>query len=142
MRLLGGEPTGYEAYVGSLSATERAGLARARFALFKNVGLGFANLADLWLDVEAVPGVIEADLATEIALRLRHLCPDAAHAVDGTAGVGGSAFALARHFPRVTCVELEPRRSQFLRHNLRHLCGCIRDFPGVRCPDVYCGDVR
>eukprot|EP00961_Rhodomonas_salina_P222111 3003742-Rhodomonas_salina.1 len=95
----------------------------------------------LWLDMASVRDVIEADLATEIALRLRHLVPDVQHVVDGTAGIGSSGFAFARHFNAVTCVELDARRSRFLQHNLGHLCSCIRDFPGVRCPAVYCGDM-
>lgn len=99
--------------------SDRDGRDRPRYdvrEMFRNVSS--AVRAQLKADSVAQYSVTDSDIADAMTRRIRKYAPDANSITDFCACVGGNAASFAREFDVVNAIEIDPRRAEYLQHNL------------------------
>lgn len=109
------------------------GFTRPRFDardMFKNVAAALRE--KLKTDSVASYSITDSDIADAMTRRIRKYAPDARVVTDATACVGGNTASFAREFEVVHAIELDPKRAEYLEHNMAVL--------GLKNVDVIHGD--
>jgi len=76
------------------------------------------NVRNLQITTESIYSVTLKDDAERISKLIKKYYPDAKSIVDTSANVGGNSINFAKHFEKVTSIEIDPETYEALQHNL------------------------